>query len=90
MSLTTAIAVYFIIWWVVLFAVLPWGVKSQAEEGRVSEGTEAGAPARPLILRKLLATTLISALVFAILWYLRVKVGLGLEDLPDIGPKPSY
>ena len=31
MSLPTSIAIYFIIWWTVLFAVLPWGVRSQQE-----------------------------------------------------------
>ena len=31
MSWTTAIAIYFMIWWVVLFAVLPWGVRTQEE-----------------------------------------------------------
>ena len=45
MSLTTAIAIYFIIWWVVLFAVLPWGVRSQEESGAVAPGTDPGAPA---------------------------------------------
>ena len=45
MSLTTAIAIYFIIWWVVLFAVLPFGVRSQEESGEVAPGTDPGAPA---------------------------------------------
>ena len=31
MSVTTAIAIFFLIWWVVLFAVLPWGMRSQHE-----------------------------------------------------------
>ena len=35
MPVTTAIAVFFLIWWVVLFAVLPWGVRSQHEGGEV-------------------------------------------------------
>ena len=47
MSLSTAIAIYFIIWWVVLFAVLPWGVRSQQESGDVVSGTDPGAPVDP-------------------------------------------
>ncbi len=43
-SVTTAIAIYFVIWWIVLFAVLPWGVRSQEESGSVSPGTDPGAP----------------------------------------------
>jgi len=36
MKVGTFIAIYFIIWWVVLFAVLPWGVRSQEESGEVT------------------------------------------------------
>ena len=53
----TAIAIYFIIWWIVLFIVLPWGVRSQQESGEVAPGTDPGAPARSRIWRKLLWTT---------------------------------
>ncbi len=53
MSVTTAIAIYFIIWWVVLFAVLPFGVRSQQESGAVAPGTDPGAPAVPQLMRKL-------------------------------------
>ena len=65
MSITTYIAIYFIIWWVVLFAVLPWGVRSQEESGEISEGSDPGAPAVPAIARKLLWTTVATTGVFA-------------------------
>jgi predicted secreted protein len=52
----------------VLFAVLPWGVRSQQESGEVSPGTDPGAPAIPRLRRKLVWTTIFAALVFAI-WY---------------------
>ena len=64
MSLTTAFAIYFVIWWIMLFAVLPWGVRSQHEAGNVAHGTDPGAPAIPRLWTKLLWTTLVSALVF--------------------------
>lgn len=66
MSLATAIAIYFIIWWVVLFAVLPWGVRSQEERGDVVSGSDPGAPAIPRLWRKLVWTTLVSGVVFGI------------------------
>jgi len=68
MSLATAVAIYFLIWWTVLFAVLPWGVRSQQEGGSVAPGTDPGAPAIPRLKRKLVLTTIVAALVFA-LWY---------------------
>jgi predicted secreted protein len=67
-SLTTAIAVYFLIWWVVLFAVLPFGVRSQEESGEIAPGTDPGAPRTANVRRKLLWTTLIAGVVFALLF----------------------
>ena len=49
MSLPTSIAIYFIIWWVVLFAVLPWGVRSQQEHGAIVPGSDPGAPVMPAL-----------------------------------------
>jgi predicted secreted protein len=69
MSLATAIAIYVIIWWVVLFAVLPWGVRSQHEgDGTIAPGTDPGAPTVPGLRRKLVWTTIVAAVVFA-LWF---------------------
>ena len=65
-SLTTAIAVYFIIWWTVLFAVLPFGVRSQQESGVVAPGTDPGAPAIPRLWRKLGWTTVAASVIFAL------------------------
>ncbi len=66
MSWTTATAIYFIIWWVVLFAVLPWGVRSQAESGEVVPGSDPGAPAIPHLWAKLVWTTVVATVVFAL------------------------
>ncbi|MDE3175325.1 MAG: DUF1467 family protein [Pseudomonadota bacterium] len=66
MTWPLALAIYFTMWWVVLFAVLPFGVRNQAEAGgERPAGTDAGAPVTPNIGVKLLATTLVSALLFA-------------------------
>jgi predicted secreted protein len=65
-SITTAIAIYFIIWWVVLFAVLPWGVRSQEESGTVEPGTDPGAPVLPHLRTKLVWTTVMACVVFAV------------------------
>jgi len=67
MSVTTVLAIYFIVWWVVLFAVLPWGVRSQDESGDVTPGTDPGAPAVHTVWMKLLWTTIIASVVFAVM-----------------------
>ena len=63
-----AAAIYLFIWWIVLFAVLPFGVRTQAEEGDVVPGTPASAPAKPRILRIFLINTLVATIVFAIIY----------------------
>lgn len=65
-TITSAFAIYIIVWWVVLFAVLPFGVRSQHEDGETVPGSDPGAPVMPRMARKLVATTLVSAVLFAI------------------------
>lgn len=85
MSITTAVAIYFLIWWVTLFAVLPWGVRSQDEAGSVSPGTDPGAPVMARVLSKLLWTTVVSALVFCVLFYVfYVRRMITLDDFSAI------
>lgn len=68
MAITTVLAIYFIIWWVVLFAVLPWGVRSQHEAGEVVPGSDPGAPAVHLLWRKAIWTTVIASVIFGIMY----------------------
>ncbi len=81
MSVITAIAIYVVIWWVVLFAVLPIGIKTQEEQGEVTPGTISSAPHRPRLLLKLIATTITAGVIFAILWGLQAA-GYTLDDIP--------
>ena len=62
-----AFAVFLTIWFTVLFAVLPIGVRSQAETGEVVPGTEPGAPTAPRLWMKAGLTTLVSIVVFVLL-----------------------
>ena len=62
-----AVAVFLTIWFTVLFAVLPIGVRSQAETGEVAPGTDPGAPAAPRLAFKAVLTTVVSAAVFVVL-----------------------
>ena len=62
-----AIAIYFTTWWIVLFAVLPWGIRSQEESDAVAPGTDPGAPILPRLALKALWTTGLSAVVFVVI-----------------------
>ncbi len=63
-----AVAIYIFIWWIVLFAVLPFGVRTQEEEGHVVPGTIESAPARPRLLRIFVINTAVATVVFVLVY----------------------
>jgi predicted secreted protein len=67
-TIATAFAIYFVMWWIVLFVTLPFGVRSQHEDGEGAPGTDPGAPIVTGMGRKLIWTTVISAIIFAVAW----------------------
>jgi predicted secreted protein len=68
MPIGSLVAIYFVVWWVVLFAVLPWGVRTQDDEGDVVMGTASSAPARPRLLMKAVITSIAAAAVTFLIW----------------------
>jgi predicted secreted protein len=63
LTLAGALSLYFVIWWTALFAVLPFGIRSQHEDGPVTPGTDPGAPALPRLREKAVWTTLLAGTV---------------------------
>lgn len=87
MSWVTWGAIYFIMWWVSLFAILPFGLRTQDEAHDVVPGTTESAPRGPHILRAMLWTTLVSAMI-CLAFYAVVEVfDLGLDDFPKLIPQ---
>jgi predicted secreted protein len=83
MNVTLGVAIYFILWWTVLFAVLPWGVRSHREAGEtIAEGTDPGAPVLPRLVMKAIATTVISTLLFAVGFGIWKAGWVSLDSLP--------
>ncbi len=91
-SISTALAIYFVLWWVVLFLTLPFGVRSQHEDGegasQVIPGTDPGAPVLPRMGRKLIWTTLISAVIFAVAMWAYHAGHLNIERLSKLMGMP--
>jgi predicted secreted protein len=83
----SALAVFFIIWWMVLFATLPFGLKTQDEEGDVTLGTTSSAPRGPHVPRAMLRTTIVAVLIFGALWFVTRQLGWSFDDIPRIVPK---
>ena len=65
-TISTAFAIYFVIWWITLFLTLPFGIRSQHEVGGGVAGTDPGAPVTSRMGRRLLWTTVLSAAIFAL------------------------
>jgi predicted secreted protein len=78
----TMVAIYFVCWWTVLFAVLPLGTSSERHEPP-TDGAQWGAPDKPNLKRKFLTTSWVAAvlwlLVMALVWF-------GWMPLPDLAP----
>ncbi len=79
-------AIFFVTWWLVLFAVLPFGVKTQDDDGDVTLGTVSSAPRGPHMLRAVLWTTLVTAVILGIFYGRTCGLGYGIEDLERIMP----
>jgi predicted secreted protein len=85
MAITSALAVFFIIWWVTLFAVLPFGVRSQVEADAVVSGSDPGAPVLTRGLRVFTITTGIAVVLFGAFWAVYVLNVFDLAVINEIG-----
>ena len=71
MGITGSIIVYILIWWMIFFSVLPVGIQSNKEKFRERvEGIDPGAPNNPKIGKKFLITTIITSIIFIVIYYL--------------------
>ncbi|PZQ18035.1 MAG: DUF1467 domain-containing protein [Ancylobacter novellus] len=82
LSAISWLAVFFVVWWTTLFAVLPFGVRSQIEEGEVVPGSEGAAPARTPLLRIFGVTTIVAAIVFGVIYALLTWRLIPLDSIP--------
>ena len=87
-AVSTGLAIYFVMWWLVLFLTLPFGVRSQHEDGVGAPGTDPGAPILTRMGPKLIWTTVISAVIFAISMYAYYAGYLSIERLSKLMGMP--
>ena len=82
MGITGSIIVYVMIWWIIFFSVLPVGIRSNKEvfQERI-EGMDPGAPKNPNIAKKFFITTLITTIIFSVIYYLVDIEFLNLREL---------
>jgi len=88
MSFAFGAAIYLVIWWTVLFAILPIGVRTSEEAGEAAmPGLADSAPHKPHLLMKVLGTTVVSTIIFAIVYVIVVHQVITLDDIPFF---PNY
>jgi predicted secreted protein len=86
MSWVSIAAIFFIVWWVVLFAMLPVGLRTQDDEKEVTLGTVSSAPRGPHMLKVVVRTTIVSALFFGAFYVLTNVLGYSIENIPSFVP----
>ena len=87
-TISTLFAIYFVLWWIVLFLTLPFGVRSLHEDGGGAPGTDPGAPVVTRMGRKLIWTTIISAAIFALALLAHNAGYLSIERLSKLMGMP--
>ena len=76
MGITGSVIVYVLIWWIIFFSILPVGIHSNKEKFKEGvSGIDPGAPINPKIGKKFLITTIITSIIFIVIYYL-VKFNL--------------
>ncbi len=83
MSLVSGIVVFFLVWWTVIFCVLPWGNKAPETP---EKGMAGSAPKNPRLKQKFIATTLLTIIIWLIVY---VLVDAGLFSFADYAREMS-
>jgi predicted secreted protein len=85
-SWLSGVVVYLMIWWLVFFMALPFGVRSQAEEKEkgtheIVPGTAESAPVKPNLWLKALVTSIIAGVLYGVFYYMMINDWFGLINV---------
>lgn len=86
MAWISLFAVFFILWWVMLFVALPVGMRTQDDEDNVLLGTTSSAPSGKHMFRAVVRTTVSAVLVMAVLLIVTRVLGYSFDDIPQVIP----
>lgn len=78
MTLVTFVFIYVLVWWTVIFCVLPWGNQAPDEK---QVGFASSAPANPRIGLKLVITTILSFAVTGLIYFVCHAMGFTVLGL---------
>ncbi|HAQ33787.1 MAG: hypothetical protein CMF74_16535 [Maricaulis sp.] len=78
----TGLVVFLITWWIVVFMILPIGIRSQQETGEMVQGTDPGAPSVANLKRKAWQTTVAASVIWLVLFVLIEFQPVRLDQIP--------
>ncbi len=81
MGVVTGLVLFAVIWFMVLFILLPVGLRTQGDEGDVVDGTHASAPANFSLKRKARMVTIVSTVIWVIVAAVILSGLITIEDL---------
>jgi len=83
MNIATVILVFVVAWWMVFFAALPIGIRSQEESGEeITKGTVPSAPSNPNLKKKALYTTAVAVLITIAYYFLATSGLINFRPVP--------
>lgn len=82
MGIAGSLMVISIAWWLAFFAMLPFGVRSQLEDGEVVPGSERSAPTTPNLRKKAIWAFVIALIAWGLLYWLVEMSGVSVDDIP--------
>jgi predicted secreted protein len=88
MGPTGALVLYAVTWFMTLFVVLPLRLKTQGDVGQIVPGTQAGAPHELNLRRKLITTTIVATVIFAILATIILTETITVRDFDWLNQLP--
>lgn len=70
MTITSAIVLYAVLWFLTFLVVIPIRLKTQGDMGKVVPGTQPGAPEHHNLATKAKITFALAAVMWLILWWI--------------------
>lgn len=80
MAVTSALVLLAVIWFMVLFVVLPLNLRTQGEDGEIVPGTPGSAPSDPQLGRKAMIVTLVSVPLWAAISAVIISGAITVDD----------
>ncbi|RAZ77087.1 DUF1467 family protein [Mesorhizobium atlanticum] len=94
MNWVLLVALFFVTWWLALFIVLPFSLRTQDDDKDVTLGTVSSAPRGPHMRRAFLRATVVTVVVMGTFYGLTAGLGFSFDDImrimPDFTPDASH